>query len=82
MLEYLEPVLDSLGTVWGGLCDNLCNKLWFWCCWTGNGHGFRFHKVEPMLGERFAHGQLTTRLGTVKNSLDLLDRTENGPCVL
>ena len=28
LLEYLEPVLDNLG----GLCDNLCNKLWFGCC--------------------------------------------------
>ena len=24
-----------------------------------------FHKVEPMLGERAAHGQPTARLGTV-----------------
>ena len=24
----------------GGLYDNICNKLWFWCCWAGNGHGF------------------------------------------
>ena len=66
----------------GGLCDNLCNKLWFWCYCTGNGHGFWFHKVEPMLGERATHGQPTARLGTVKNSPDLLDWTENGSCVL
>ena len=52
------------------------------CCWAGNGHGFRFHKVEPMLGERVVHGQPTARLGTVKNSLGLLDWTENDPCVL
>ena len=39
------------------MCDNLCNKLWFCCFWVGNGHGFRFHKVEPMLGEWAAHGQ-------------------------
>ena len=32
----------------------------------------RFHKVEPMLGERAAHGQPTAHLGTVKNSPDLL----------
>ena len=32
----------------------------------------RFHKVEPMLSERAAHGQLTARLGTVKNSLGCL----------
>ena len=50
----------------------------------GKGHGFRFHfhKVEPMLGERAAHGQPTVRSGTVKNSPGLLDWTENGPCVL
>ena len=52
LLEYLEPVLDCLG----GLCDNLCNKLWFGCCWSGNDHGFWFHKLEPMLGERAVHG--------------------------
>ena len=66
----------------GGLCDNLCNKLWFGHCWAGNGHGFRFHKVEMMLGEKAVHGQPTARFGTVKNSPSLLDWTENGPCVL
>ena len=65
----------------GGLCDNLCNKLWFGCFWAGNGHGFRFHKVEPMLGEWAAHGQPTARLGTVKNSLSLFGWTEICPCV-
>ena len=30
----------------------------------------RFHKVEPMLGERAAHGQPPARFGTVKNNLD------------
>ena len=30
--------------------------------------GSQFHKVEPMLGERAAHGQPTARFGTVKNS--------------
>ena len=25
------------------ICYNLCNKLWFGCCWARNGHGFRFH---------------------------------------
>ena len=24
-------------------------------CEAGNGHRFRFHKVEPMLGERATH---------------------------
>ena len=49
-----------------GLCYNLYNKLWFRCCWSGNGHGFRFHKVELMLDSPL-HG-----CGTVKNSHDLL----------
>ena len=30
----------------------------------------RFHKVEPMLGERATHRQPTARFGTVKNSPD------------
>ena len=38
--------------------------------------------VEPMLGEKAAHGQPTVQFGTVKNSLGLLDQTENGPCEL
>ena len=46
----------------GDLCDNLCIKLCFDVYETGNGHGFRFHKVEPMFDEWAAHGQLTTRL--------------------
>ena len=45
------------------------------------GHGYRFHKVEPMLGEWVAHGQPTAHLGTVKNSPGLLGWTEIGPCV-
>ena len=52
------------------------------CCWAGNGHGFWFHKLKPMLGERAVNGQPTTHLGIVKNSPGLLDQTENGPCVL
>ena len=32
--------------------------------------GSRFHKVEPILGERATHGQPTTRFGTVKNNPD------------
>ena len=28
-----------------------------------NCHGFRFHKVEPMLGERVVHRQPTSRFG-------------------
>ena len=33
---------------------------------------YLFHKVEPMLGERVAHGQPTAWFGTVKNSPDCL----------
>ena len=33
-----------------------------------NGHGFRFHKVELMLGERAAHGHPTAQFGTIKKS--------------
>ena len=43
----------------GRLCWNLFNKL---CCGVHearNGHGFRVHKVKPMLGEWAAHGQPT-----------------------
>ena len=32
----------------------------------------RFQKVKPMLGERAAHGQPISCLGTVKNSPDCL----------
>ena len=46
-----------------------------------NSHGFRFHKVEPMLSEWAAHGQPTARLRTIKNSPDLLGWTEIGLCV-
>ena len=66
----------------GWLCGNLCNKLWFRYFWAKNGHGFRFHKVGPMLGEWAAHRHPTARLGTVKNSHGLLGWAENGSCVL
>ena len=42
----------------------------------------RFHKVEPMLGERVAHGQPTAYLGTIKNSPGLLDWIKKCPCVI
>ena len=41
-------------------------------CEVGNGMDFRFHKEEPMLGERVVHGQPTTWFETVKNSPDCL----------
>ena len=78
----MEPVLGQFRDCFRWLCDNLYNKFWFWCFWVRNGHGFRFHKVEPMLGEWAAHGQPTARLGTVKNSPVLLGWTEIGPCVV
>ena len=45
----------------GNLHDNLCNKLCFDVYEAGNGHSFRFHKVEPMFDEWAAHGQPTVR---------------------
>ena len=66
----------------GGLCYNLCNKLWFGCCWAGNGHGFRFHKVDLMLGERAAHGQPTAQIGIVKNNPGLLVGPKMSMCYL
>ena len=65
----------------GNLCDNLCIKLYFGVYEAGNGHGFWFHKVETRLGEWAAHGQPTARLGTVKNSPDLVGWAEIGSCV-
>ena len=49
---------------------------------AGNDHGFRFHKVESMLGERATHGQPTTQIGTVKNSPDLLVGPKMSMCYL
>ena len=59
------------------MCYNLCNRLWFDCFWAENDYGFRFHKVEPLLGERAVHGQPIAQFGTVKNSPDLHDWTTN-----
>ena len=55
-LGLFWAVLRLITDCYWSMCYNLCNKLCFGCCWAGNGHGFRFHKVEPMLGERAAHG--------------------------
>ena len=80
MLKKFGIVLGSLGTDLRTLLVHmccLCVKLWFRCCETGNDHGFRFHKVEPMLSERAAHGQPTSQFGTVKNSPDVLVRPKN-----
>ena len=48
------------------------HKNSFGCCETGNGHGFRFQEVEPMLDEGVVLGQPTNWFGTVKNSSNLL----------
>ena len=55
LLECFESILDNVDC-FGWLCDNLCNKLCFGVYEAGNGHGFRFHKVEPMFDEWVAHG--------------------------
>ena len=44
----------------------------FGCCEAGNGHGFQFQEVEPMLDEGVVLGQPMDWFGTVKNSPDLL----------
>ena len=41
----------------GALGHKLYNKLCFGVCEAGNGHGIRFHKVEPTCIEWAAHGQ-------------------------
>ena len=53
--KLLEPFWTVQG-LFGQLVLNLFNKL---CCGVHearNGHGFRVHKVEPMLAEWAAHG--------------------------
>ena len=47
--------MDCLGT----LGHDLYNKLCFGVYGAGNGHGIRFHKVEPMCVEWAAQGQPT-----------------------
>ena len=58
VFSYLDiPCLKRHGNVLG-------------CVTSEMAMGSRFHKVEPMLGERAAHGQPTARFGTVTNSPD------------
>ena len=66
-----NPFWDNLGIVFGWLCDNLYNKLWFL---VFLGRKWPWISV-PLLGEWAAHGQPTARLGTVKNSPGLLGWT-------
>ena len=48
-----------------------CHENGFGCCEAGNGHGFRFQEVEPMLDEGVVLGKPTDWFGTVKNNPDL-----------
>ena len=53
MLEFLELVLHCPWQYRGCLdclCVDLCNKLCIDVYEAGNDHGFRVHKVEPILG--------------------------------
>ena len=48
-----------------------------------NGHGIRFHKVEPMCVEWAAHGQpIVLFLGLLKNSPGWLELDQKRPCVV
>ena len=52
MLEFLEPILHSPWQCRGCLdclCVDLCNKSCIDVYEVGNGHGFRVHKVKPIL---------------------------------
>ena len=51
----------------GALDHNLFLKLCYGVHEAGNGHGFRVHKVEPILGEWAIRSPLFY-FGTVKNS--------------
>ena len=49
---------------------------------TRNGHGIRFHKVEPMCGEWAAHAQPTVFFWDCKNSPGLYELDQKRPCVV
>ena len=59
---------------------------------AGNGHGIRFHKVEPMFGEWALWNQCLVSglptdssllcFGTVKNSPSLYELDQKRPCVM
>ena len=78
LLEYFEPVLDSVGNVW-----MVCVIIY------AINYGFSVLGLKmvmdfgsTLLGEWAAHGQPIARVATVKNSPGLLGWTENGSCVL
>ena len=62
LLEYFEPVLDSLWAVLGGCVTIYAINYSLGVVRAGNSHGFLFHKMELMLGEWAAHEQPTARL--------------------
>ena len=65
----------------GALFDELYNKLCFGVYKARNGHGIRFHKVEPMCVEWASHGQPTVLfLGLLKTVLVALNWTKTSMC--
>ena len=66
--------MDCLGC----LCCDLCIKSCFGVYEARNGHGIRFHNVEPMCVEWDAHGQPTVLfLGLLKIVAIGLNWTKN-----
>ena len=65
-----------------GLCYNLCNKLWFGCFRPEMAMDFGSTKWNRCFVRGLPTDSPLHVCGTVKNSPDLLDWTENGPCVL
>ena len=62
----------------GALCDKLCINSWFGVYEAEFGHGFQFHKVEPMCDEWAVHGQPTVLfLGLLKIAPVGLNWTKN-----
>ena len=73
-LDNPQQCMDSLGC----LCCDLCIKSCFGVYETKNGHGIRFHNVEPRSVEWVAHGQPTILfLGLLKTVLVGLNWTKN-----
>ena len=56
LLEFLGPILDSLALEMVPLCYNCVLNYGLGVVGPKNSHGFWFHKVELMLGERAIHG--------------------------
>ena len=73
LLEFMGPVLYSLGLEMVPLCDNCVLNYGLGVIGSEMTMDSRFHFVEPMLGERATHRKPTAHLGTVKNSPGLFD---------